>query len=673
MKQTHNKLNATLPAKYEIFLREKLRVSAKFRIIRKHEPLDYFYNVHIINDLIFNQETHLVILFREYCLLENTNEYLRRFYFKEEAHHKMPKILYFYEKFSKIYPNYTSLPESKYMYKNIKRKQKMIDKIQNQDRQYCNNTEQKKSSYSSIFKTNIINSIYNQSISLHNIDICNSQQTQNSSIDYSLVNLAFIIDKIDRKIHDKSKNAKNNKTNVHLNIIRQQGNKQHTLMSSLGKYKSFKHTHFFSKNNNYNKKTISASNSTNTTTINKKTSVLIQNNNNNNKSKIISRKASNIQNLTYRNKHTNDIKQLIHNRLRSGNKTSCNKGKTSYTNTYFAAKSSNVSHSKTERIISSPVIPDIKRNLNYSLTTKKIKKRNNIKTIKKNKTKKTKTNGKGGIHNKRNINSQFNNNNNFKPNECKHRNLYTFLNNINHSDSNIKSKSTNNNEMLTNTNRKHSPNNNSIIVSTIQSNKKAPSRSSHVINNVHQLSNHVVKTINIHNICKSEMLKNIYINSHSTIIKHKISQKYKQQTLYSKKSLKYSPPTKNVSLSKVASKYKQHFDLNIKKIINKKLFEQTEPLTERITTKSLKNSLMNGNNHNEIYYNTINDNNLGVNGNKVCFIEKRQHNCKRNKDVNNKIDIFQTKLKSLYNINNCILKSESKRKKNNIYNNVLKF
>ena len=34
--KTCNKLNATLPAKYEIFLREKLRVSAKFRIIRKY-------------------------------------------------------------------------------------------------------------------------------------------------------------------------------------------------------------------------------------------------------------------------------------------------------------------------------------------------------------------------------------------------------------------------------------------------------------------------------------------------------------------------------------------------------------------------------------------------------------------------------------------------------------
>ena len=44
---------------------------------------------------------------------------------------KLTKILLFYEKYSKIYENYTVIPESKYMNKNIKRKQKIIAQMQN--------------------------------------------------------------------------------------------------------------------------------------------------------------------------------------------------------------------------------------------------------------------------------------------------------------------------------------------------------------------------------------------------------------------------------------------------------------------------------------------------------------------------------------------------------------
>lgn len=33
----------------------------------------------------------------------------------------------FYEKFSKVFPNYVILPENKYMFKNIEKKQRVYD------------------------------------------------------------------------------------------------------------------------------------------------------------------------------------------------------------------------------------------------------------------------------------------------------------------------------------------------------------------------------------------------------------------------------------------------------------------------------------------------------------------------------------------------------------------
>ena len=43
------------------------------------------------------------------------NEFLKRFYSSLETNVKLTKILFFYEKYSKIYANYTVIPESKYM------------------------------------------------------------------------------------------------------------------------------------------------------------------------------------------------------------------------------------------------------------------------------------------------------------------------------------------------------------------------------------------------------------------------------------------------------------------------------------------------------------------------------------------------------------------------------
>jgi len=40
------------------------------------------------------------------------------------------KIFEFYDKYSKVFPNYVVLPENKYMFKNIERKQRMIDERQ---------------------------------------------------------------------------------------------------------------------------------------------------------------------------------------------------------------------------------------------------------------------------------------------------------------------------------------------------------------------------------------------------------------------------------------------------------------------------------------------------------------------------------------------------------------
>ena len=104
---------------------------ARHKLVKRYnKPLSY-HDKKMINDILYNEKTHYVEGFKEYLIYEDYNEFLKRFYKSKELNIKLPKILFFYEKYSKIYPNYTVIPESKYMYKNIKRKQKMIDQMQN--------------------------------------------------------------------------------------------------------------------------------------------------------------------------------------------------------------------------------------------------------------------------------------------------------------------------------------------------------------------------------------------------------------------------------------------------------------------------------------------------------------------------------------------------------------
>eukprot|EP00350_Pseudokeronopsis_sp_OXSARD2_P012698 CAMPEP_0170552194 /NCGR_PEP_ID=MMETSP0211-20121228/10114_1 /TAXON_ID=311385 /ORGANISM="Pseudokeronopsis sp., Strain OXSARD2" /LENGTH=137 /DNA_ID=CAMNT_0010859769 /DNA_START=1110 /DNA_END=1523 /DNA_ORIENTATION=+ len=89
-----------------------------------------YYNVKIINDIIYNENTHIVSVFKDYLIFDDVSEFLKRFYSKLESIQRLPRMFEFYEKYSKIFANYVILPENKYMFKNIERKQRLQDEKQ---------------------------------------------------------------------------------------------------------------------------------------------------------------------------------------------------------------------------------------------------------------------------------------------------------------------------------------------------------------------------------------------------------------------------------------------------------------------------------------------------------------------------------------------------------------
>lgn len=98
-----------------------------YKLYLKYTSEEYDQNQIQINYLVFNEKCRVVAIFKDYLVLDDTTEFLRRFYNRKESAKKLNVIFNFYSTYSKIFPNYMILPESEYLYKNIRKKQKMID------------------------------------------------------------------------------------------------------------------------------------------------------------------------------------------------------------------------------------------------------------------------------------------------------------------------------------------------------------------------------------------------------------------------------------------------------------------------------------------------------------------------------------------------------------------
>ena len=99
----------------------------KQNLDKKYLTSKEYYNVKIINDIIYNEQTRVVSVFKDYLIYDDISEFMKRYYLARESHERLPRMIEFYEKYSKVFPNYVTLPENKYLFKNIEKKQKLID------------------------------------------------------------------------------------------------------------------------------------------------------------------------------------------------------------------------------------------------------------------------------------------------------------------------------------------------------------------------------------------------------------------------------------------------------------------------------------------------------------------------------------------------------------------
>lgn len=180
-----------LPKKINVSLKEPFNSDYNFSkrindyLYIKYSNNEFSYSRICTNNLLSHQTCRIVARFTDFLIFDDNTEFLHEFCNKNELHKRLQYIFNFYHSYSKIYPNYLIIPENKFLYKNLRKKQKVIDEenavkfctpknkksLSKQNINYknynTNNNENEKNDLL-FFNKSIIESINRQNISSNN-------------------------------------------------------------------------------------------------------------------------------------------------------------------------------------------------------------------------------------------------------------------------------------------------------------------------------------------------------------------------------------------------------------------------------------------------------------------------------------------------------------------------
>ena len=200
--------------------------------LKKYNVTIDSYNKKIITDIIYDERKHIVSEFKNYLLWDERSDFLKRFYYKYESKNRLPKINHYYEKYTLFTPVYFNLDDVvKIMLKNVKRKKKYLEMIEeNEDNMYNNNSKKKENKD---FNQIINPSDITQTMSLKtfkNNTLTNTLSSLNINNESSSKDLGQLINKFvnendnemsyfDDEIFKKAKNNSHEINNNNLNNI----------------------------------------------------------------------------------------------------------------------------------------------------------------------------------------------------------------------------------------------------------------------------------------------------------------------------------------------------------------------------------------------------------------------------------------------------------------------
>ena len=114
--------------------KSKFSISKTYLAIKKNLSLKYnsfenSYTLVCINNLIYTENCHIVARFKDFLYYDDDTEFLNKFFQKKQQKKILIKVFNFYSKYCKVFPNYMILPENEFLYRNLRKKQKLIDQF----------------------------------------------------------------------------------------------------------------------------------------------------------------------------------------------------------------------------------------------------------------------------------------------------------------------------------------------------------------------------------------------------------------------------------------------------------------------------------------------------------------------------------------------------------------
>ena len=201
--------------------------------------------------------------FKDYLIEGDYSEFLQKYYNKKDINESLSKIFDYYENCSVIFPNYIILPESKYLYKNIQKKQRIIDQQQELEEEKEKKIERKNINNFAfntiddediVFNDKAIDSILNQTDTSGVKQFFGLNNDIDSSNTFNMDNVVKMIDNAEKEKIKKINTLYKNKVNVNCNVI-MKNNIKNTKNNSIVKrrnHKRYVSDTLSNKNNNNN-------------------------------------------------------------------------------------------------------------------------------------------------------------------------------------------------------------------------------------------------------------------------------------------------------------------------------------------------------------------------------------------------------------------------------------
>ena len=215
---------------------KKYKINVMKWNLEKYNSTPLFYQKFQILLLMENANTHLVSIFKDYLLYDDMTEFFKEYYNSKEIYPRLKTIYDYYESSSYLFPNYTAINEGKYIYRNIIKKQKLIDYLEDLEdkkkekeekrnlknkKKYQNQNEQSSSSFIEVFDTKIYDNIRKETWNDSKINDLFCVENKNSNDCDSFASLIKLTEMIKDKDKEKEKEKEkiNDKKYVKKNII----------------------------------------------------------------------------------------------------------------------------------------------------------------------------------------------------------------------------------------------------------------------------------------------------------------------------------------------------------------------------------------------------------------------------------------------------------------------